>query len=511
MSIRICVVLGQALRPGPGERRFISALTGDPRFELTALTTAPAVAERVPSGVQRLIDIEQLAFKVPDTAPKEIPPVAPFDPQALSDCDVIVDFSHSGAVLDLAARARHGLWRLSAFEPGAGFAEARDRAPVTEVQLVSHGAGGSVETLSTAAYDTKFLASRNRAFIREKSVQMVLQALARLVATGSAVAGIDGPLPVRRGADVFRAHDVPVYLGRTVQELVRRALFAAGERLGRRPGMFSLRLGTGDRLRFDPGSATDLVPQNNEFWADPFLFEHEGALYLFYETYDYRTRLGHLSVGRVEGDRLVPLGDALKRPYHLSFPFVLSHGDEILMIPETHETKRTEVWRATTFPTEWELAATAFQGVATADTVVFQHQGRWWLFTNICNDSFNDFGSELHLFMIDGPMLNEVVPHPLNPVVIDTRTARGGGRVFCENGRLYRTSQDNSHGVYGYGLNVMEITRLDETGYQETRLRHVLPDFTDGIMACHHMDAAAGRFVIDVRRRALGGPDLWRR
>ena len=80
--------------------------------------------------------------------------------------------------------------------------------------------------------------------------------------------------------------------------------------------------------------------------------------------------------------------------------------------------------------------------------------------------------------------------------------------MFEQNGRLYRSSQDNSHGTYGFGLNLMEITRLDPTGYEEHRVRHLVGDFAKEIMACHHMDAAAGRFVIDVRRRMLGAPKL---
>ena len=52
----------------------------------------------------------------------------------------------------------------------------------------------------------------------------------------------------------------------------------------------------------------------------------------------------------------------------------------------------------------------------------------------------------------------------------------------------------------------MEIARLDMDGYAERRVRHITGDFDDGIMACHHMDAAAGRFVMDVRRRVLGAP-----
>ncbi len=502
MAIGIGVVLGQAEGPGPGERRFIAAVIEDPRFELTLLTAAPSVSGALPALLDKALKLEARAFPAPDRAPVEVPEIVPL-PDALPDgSDVVVDFSHSQAALKLAHTAREGLWRLSAHETGAGLAEARDGAPFTEVTLLRHREGQAPEPISTARYDTKFLATRNAALIREKSVQLVIQALARLAQTGTAARPV-APLPAARA---FALRDLPGYALRTGRELVVRALNAVGERLGRRPGMFELRLGVGDGLSFDPAAGVTLTPSGNVFWADPFLLEHGDALYLFYEVYDYATGLGHLDVGRVEGDDLVPLGTALKRPYHLSYPFVFHWNGEIWMIPETHASNRLELWRATDFPTGWELATTAFEGVSLADTVVFERDGQWWLFTNICRDSFNDFAAELHVFRIDGPMLGKIEPHPLNPVVIDTTTARGGGRVFEQGGKLYRTSQDNSHGLYGFGLNLMEITRLDASGYEEHRVRHLVGDFEAEIMACHHLDAAAGRFVIDVRRRALGAP-----
>jgi hypothetical protein len=502
MGIGIGVILGQAERPGPGERRFVHTILEDARFTLTCLAAAPPPADVFPAGVARALALEARAFPAPDTAPSDLPLARPLPGTLPEGTDVLVDFSHSEAALALGAGAGEGLWRLSAYEPSAGLAEARDRAPFTPVCLTRHRAGAAPERLATARYDTKFLATRNAAVIREKSVQLALQALARLATTGSS----DGCAEPAAASRAFAPRDLPGYGLRTARALALRGLNAASERAGMRPGMFDLRLGHGNGLEFDPSQSVALEPPAGTYWADPFLLDHDGGLYLFYEVYDYKTRLGHVDVGRIEGDRLVPLGTALKRPTHLSFPFVFPWNGDVWMIPETHAAKRLELWRAVDFPLRWELVTTAFEGVSLADTVVFERDGQWWLFTNICRDSFNDHGTELHVFRIDSPALNRIEPHPLNPVVIDTTTARGGGRVFEHDGKLYRTSQDNSHGLYGFGLNLMEITRLDETGYAERRVRHVIGDFEDGIMACHHMDAAAGRVVIDVRRRMLGAP-----
>ncbi|PIE06986.1 MAG: hypothetical protein CSA74_09405 [Rhodobacterales bacterium] len=525
MTIGIGVILRQHAEQaelGPGERRLLHAIAEDPRLNLLLVSQAPAASDTPSGAVARALALEARAFPAPDRAESASPEIVPLPAALPEGCDVVVDFSHSEAALRLGTAAPEGLWRLSCYAPGAGHGEARDRAAVTRVTLTRTRAGGETETLDVARYDTKFLATRNATLAREKSVQLVTRALARLAHTGAAsgearsenggeTGGENGSetggeaaeaVPVRR----FTAGDLPGYGFRSFRELFTRALHAAGERVGFRPGMFELRLGHGDGLSFDPAVTVPLTPPKGSYWADPFLFEHAGTLYLFYEVYDYKTRRGHLGVGRVEGDRLVPLGDVLKRPYHLSYPFVFSWKGEIWMLPETCGASQLELWRATDFPFGWELETTALEGVVAADSVLHEQAGQWWLFTNICRDSAGDHGAELHLFRVDSPMMNRLEPHPLNPVVIDTTTARGGGRVFARDGKLYRSSQDNSHGLYGFGLNLMQITRLDMEGYAEERVRHVTGDFAPGLMGCHHMDAAAGRFVIDVRRRTLGAP-----
>ena len=177
----------------------------------------------------------------------------------------------------------------------------------------------------------------------------------------------------------------------------------------------------------------------------------------------------------------------------------MDYGNEVFMIPETGDQHRVELWRATQFPYEWELEKTVFEGERCADTTLLEHDGTWWMFTNICRDSFDDFCSELHLFRVDGPELNSIEPHPLNPVVISTETARGAGRIFSQDGKLYRPSQDNTHGSYGYGLNIMEITELSMQSYSETRIRHIAGPEIPGAIGCHHVDSIGDQVVFDLR------------
>ncbi|MEC7765291.1 MAG: hypothetical protein VX874_25535 [Pseudomonadota bacterium] len=497
-ALKICVILktGDA---GPGERRFLRGLADDPRLSLAVLTSCPSPEPSLPVVWRGALAFEARMFPPPDDLPGDVGPMTPFSEDVAAGCDVIVDFSMSRAAARLAHLARFGLWRLSTYDEAAGLTEARIRAAVTEVALSVLTSDGEA-TIATARFDTKFIASRNAAFAREKSVLLMLRELARVSRDGTLPAPVTAPSmsPVPRGADLAD------YLCALTWELAMRVVRRIEAKRGKRPGMFFLRLSRGPLSKLDPASGVDLLPPGNTYWADPFLMEHEGETFLFYEDFDYATHHGHLSVGRLDGMRMEPLGPVMQMPHHLSFPFVFRWKGEVWMIPETHQAKRIELWRATDFPLEWEREAVGFDGLEASDTVVFEHGGQWWLMTNVANDSFGDFGSELHLFAIDDPMMTNPRPHPLNPVVLDATTARNGGRVFVENGRLYRASQDNSNGVYGYGLNLMEITELSMTGYRERRVRHITPDALDGIMGMHHMDAGGGYTVMDLRRSFTG-------
>ena len=43
----------------------------------------------------------------------------------------------------------------------------------------------------------------------------------------------------------------------------------------------------------------------------------------------------------------------------------------------------------------------------------------------------------------------------------------------------------------------MEVEELDLDSYSERCVRTIKPDFAPGIVACHHMDASNGRYIID--------------
>ena len=74
--------------------------------------------------------------------------------------------------------------------------------------------------------------------------------------------------------------------------------------------------------------------------------------------------------------------------------------------------------------------------------------------------------------------------------------------MFERDGHLYRPSQRNTNGIYGYGLNIMEIDELSSEAYRERCVRVITPDFKTGLHGCHHFDEAGGRYILDARLTA---------
>ena len=76
----------------------------------------------------------------------------------------------------------------------------------------------------------------------------------------------------------------------------------------------------------------------------------------------------------------------IEKPYHLSYPFVFSYDNEFYMIPETGSNSTIELYKCLEFPEKWEMAAILMKDVRAYDTTILHKDGKWWLFTNICEN-----------------------------------------------------------------------------------------------------------------------------
>lgn len=210
--------------------------------------------------------------------------------------------------------------------------------------------------------------------------------------------------------------------------------------------------------------------------ADPFLFEHKGELFLFYEYQKKRYGLGELHMRKTSdlkewsSDKLV-----LKENFHLSFPNVFEDNGNIYMLPETGADGSIRLYKATDDSLEhWELSNTIIRdGRMWSDSDIVRKDGHYYLYSSIHSRK----KPEPHIFVSDSPE-GEFRELSYSPLESDPAKARNAGRFFSYDGKLFRPAQDCSKG-YGKQLSILEIKKMDENGYYEEMSHAHILDKTD--------------------------------
>lgn len=421
---------------------------------------------------------------------------------AISRLDIII------SLVPISKQVAHGLashaslWAIAAgdgediSDPHFGFWDMFNNNGISRLALLEVSADGTA-LLAEGNLRKQFCYALNKCFLLEKSVALILRELRRWV--WDANTGRAAPLPyIRPSRKSLKTSSVFAYLLRLAANLAPKIYKMVLKKTGRRYNQWSLFVGSGKFAAQHMSKACETHPPANEFWADPFLFRPDGSsqVHVFFENYEFAKRRGKISVGGLHNNKVEYIGDALVGQNHLSYPFVFSYDGEIYMVPESGENRQIEIWKAIDYPLGWVLHKAVMQSQSCADTTIFEHKGDWWMFTNISNDPFEDHCSELHIFKVDSPMLNEIEPHALNPVIMDARTARNAGRITVRDGKLTRLAQNNAY-HYGYGFSLMEIEKLSLQEYGERCLYSVEPGFVRGITSTHHLDHLDGVYIFD--------------
>ena len=234
----------------------------------------------------------------------------------------------------------------------------------------------------------------------------------------------------------------------------------------------------------------------NRFFADPFIVQREGRNFCFVEDYDFAEGKGKISVLELSPKGEEYLGVALEDEFHLSYPFIFERDGDLFMCPETHATNDIRVYRCREFPLKWELEKILINDVDAADTSIFEIDGKWWMFTNLCSAKIGDHNSELHIFSSTDLFKGHWTPHPLNPVIFDSERGRNGGLIM-EEGEIYRVFQKHGWGVYGESCGVAKITNLTHKEYDEEIQFLLRPQFFKGIRGIHTFNQQNGVVVFD--------------
>ncbi len=420
------------------------------------------------------------------------------------DPDLLLRFGFNILRGDVLTVARHGVWSYhhddsAEYRGGpAMFWEIHEGNPVTGTVLQKLSeeldGGGMLYRSHAATHSHSLTCNRNPAYWKASS--FVMRCLRELAARGNTPVTAADPCakPLYRtpgNADMTR------FLGRIA---TRKMQIRLDDRL-RTPHWF-VAWRQGHEL-LDPAAPRmdglrELPCPHGHFYADPMLHEHDGQPWLLVEDFEYVLGKGHLAAIPWSSDG--PTGAArtmLDLPVHLSYPFVFDWNGDTWMVPESGGAQCVSLFRARAFPDDWEHVCDLLQGYRAVDATLHEHDGRWYMFANICESGGGTF-DELFLFHADTP-LGPFQPHPGNPIVSDVRRARPAGRLFQRDGKLIRPAQDCARG-YGQALVFNEVLSLTPTAYQERPLSRLQPNWAPGLTGCHTYAALGDMEVVDGKR-----------
>ena len=286
-----------------------------------------------------------------------------------------------------------------------------------------------------------------------------------------------------------------------IAPLARKAI----GRAFRRPTIDHWRLAfrVGRQVRFQGATAPDLGgfrwfdSPRGRYYADPFLWESKGRVFCLFEDYSYVAKCGRISCGEVTpGCELIDVRPVLEQKYHLSYPFVFEDNGDIFLVPESADNGTVDLYRATSFPYQWEYVKTILDAPG-LDTTIMRRDGLYWMFTSVSEPR----GASAQLAVLfSSTLTGKYQFHYHTPITADARHARGAGRIFEQEGVLIRPSQDSS-GTYGRAIHFRKIIELTPKSYAEEPF--VTLNAPAGFAGLHTYNRAANVEAIDSKKRML--------
>ncbi len=239
----------------------------------------------------------------------------------------------------------------------------------------------------------------------------------------------------------------------------------------------------------------------NRYFADPFVITRDNRTVCFVEDYYYDKAKATITAIELIDNSYVVLGTIIDEPFHLSYPFIFEYNDELYMVPESCESKSIRLYKCVEYPMRWEYQQDIISDIDATDSIIFEHDSRWWLLCNMSIDGNSDYSATLMGFYSDNPLSNNWKPHSQNPLVFDSTIARNGGGLNLNADTLpIRSRQRQGFNEYGEGFSLAQIEKLTPSSYQEIEIAKFTPSFFKNIRASHHIHSDGNYTVYDYMR-----------
>lgn len=243
----------------------------------------------------------------------------------------------------------------------------------------------------------------------------------------------------------------------------------------------------------DKKTEFNIINNSYRYWAaDPFLFEHNGEVYIFAELYDYIRRRGGIGYYKLNPNNKSKWIPIIFEDYHLSYPYIFEADGEIYIMPEANASNSLYLYRAVNFPDKWEKADVLRENIKLADTTIFKWENNRLALSFNVEDPHNP---ALCLLDLNDKNKDVVVMSE------NTNEKRSAGKHLPNNIRPAQNCEED----YGKGLIFYSYT-VNNHKYSETEIERVFPCdleyskkvFLDGM---HTYNYCNGYEVVDIKTR----------
>jgi hypothetical protein len=239
----------------------------------------------------------------------------------------------------------------------------------------------------------------------------------------------------------------------------------------------------------------------NHFLADPFVITKNDRTICFVEDYCYKQKRALIAaIEIIDHKTYQMLGPVITEPFHMSFPYLFEYKDELYMVPETSEANAIRLYKCVDFPLKWEYQKDIMSNVKAVDSMIFEHEEKWWMLSSISTKGNEDDASQLLAYYSEDPLSDDWISHEQNPLIFDSNIARNGGILDLGNILPVRGRQKQGFNAYGVALTLARITELTPSSYREEEIGQVSPNFFANIERCHHMHSNGKYTVYDYLR-----------
>lgn len=249
----------------------------------------------------------------------------------------------------------------------------------------------------------------------------------------------------------------------------------------------------------------EINTMGGRYWfADPFVFEHNNKLYIFYEAFDLVEKIGKLGYSVLEGEKFSDPQIVIVEKCHLSFPYIFVYNDDIYIMPESSGDYNLKLYRAINFPDKWEIKKKALPDVYACDSIFVEKESQKYLLTNemFHNTPVGKSSAcwvKNYIYKVDGIDFNDSG----TKVCEGDFGTRNAGAMLNIDGKTFRIGQDCRNNTYGKGMVLFEIKNL--TPYEEEvdrswdcgDIEKHIKGINEKVVGCHTYNVSEHYEVID--------------